>query len=1480
MRKILIVLLSTLISFTTLTVNIAADEYEEPQVVEEIKQEDTTIPDTVVVEEEKATEVVEITPKTKSEEEVEKTTEEITEVVEIEEQIIEEETPEIVVEEETAVEEEEEEIIEVVEIQEQVTPEEEVVVQEQPTENKETKEETVTKQETKQETIEETKSQDFLSDVKEGFSTQNKLMASLSSPLMAFPTLGKGNTHTLTFDPNGGTVTPTTKEISNGTEIGELPTPTNEGHNFLGWFTSKEGGKEVTSSSKFNNDTVIFAHWETIAANYTVTIDLDDGTVDKAPDDWTGSGDTYTKVFAGGTSIVDIVDEWSSATITKESKKFNGWDVTTGSLSSATTITAQYIDASATTYTVTFDLAGGTATAPSGWSGSAGTYTKDFEEGTLISTIIADWNGITPTKTNYEFASWSYTDTTTLTGALSVTATYTESVGNLDINKAETNCKINCASKANQNSEVTFTVIPNEEYEITFIKVVNDNNSKEITYTATGNTNEYKFTMPNKSVTITATASLKTYSITKDVDEYVEINIADDLTTAAKGTEVTFTLKLDDYCSLTDRYPTVTSPVELTEDKGTYSFTMPGNAVTITAKAAINTHVVTIDLASGSIDTPIGWVLNDNVYTKTINEGTSISDIVTDFSLATKEGYALTGWSISTGILENDITITAQWLKLFTVTYKANNGGDAFAEHSGLKEPHTVLANTFTNGEKLFTYWSENQDGTGSRYEVGSEITEDTTLWAQWADKVTITYNGNDADTGSVPADQVVAKGSDVSILGNEDGLTKAGKLFAYWVDGAGEIYKPGKVYTITGDLELSAYWADPVTITYKANGATGGTVPTTQTVALDSTFAIASNSGNLVKEGYYFAGWCEDFEGKGEIYLVGEAVTATGDMTLYAVWSDSFTTIRYYANNGKGEYYETDKNVPKIEAYTLLEDNTTTNFEYADHIFIGWGYAEDSINPIKTINTITRTKVYAIWAETCTFKYHENVAGTEKTFTVENVPEIRNYEIRRDNCDGFNGGTFAGWGITSDATNPVITVDTTQYHDVYAIWQGKKEYVAKFYSYTEYNEEGGVLIENPTPIFSVAKIKGPAKGSEPILVNVDYEKINSDFNLFNKKGEFVGTFLQIKGQHTTEALTPDENDDLSVYVNYLKGENIIDILVDLRGDYLIKYYDSDGSEITKLRTVVDESEKGNVTLATASDVTAAGVERDGFNFEGWYTEPSYINKKTTTSFAEKGVKEFYAKWEPVPGEEKEGNIETIDVEVTDVEIKDTVKVVTVEEPTVAEMEHILGLTGNKWLIKEYEQLGETIDIWVEVTHTNTTSGIYNEMLSRIEGEGGIDPVFFDAELFVGHHDGTNYPIHEPGCMITVSVIMSAEAVEKVYKEGEDREYWLLRSHIDGESVEYDKIPVISITKIEEGANQGDYIVTFETDKFSTYALYATSETPVIHRHHRIPKTGVDAVGTLTIDAYPTMTILSSALYAIICEIREKKEKFSKKNKK
>lgn len=70
-----------------------------------------------------------------------------------------------------------------------------------------------------------------------------------------------GNPFTITFNANGGTVSPSTKSVPNGNPFGTLPTPTRSGWVFDGWYTAATGGTKISVTAKPSSSQTVYAHW-------------------------------------------------------------------------------------------------------------------------------------------------------------------------------------------------------------------------------------------------------------------------------------------------------------------------------------------------------------------------------------------------------------------------------------------------------------------------------------------------------------------------------------------------------------------------------------------------------------------------------------------------------------------------------------------------------------------------------------------------------------------------------------------------------------------------------------------------------------------------------------------------------------------------------------------------------------------------------------------------------------------------------------------------------------------------------------------------------------------------------------------------------------------------------------------------------------------------------------------------------------------
>lgn len=117
---------------------------------------------------------------------------------------------------------------------------------------------------------------------------------------------------TITFDANDGTTPDAYVKVVSGSVIGTLPDLTREGYTFLGWYTEKDGGDQVTTSTVITEDLTIYAHWnvtENGNGTYRITFDKNDGSAGVYQVQRVNMGDTASR----------------PAEPTRELYRFTGW---------------------------------------------------------------------------------------------------------------------------------------------------------------------------------------------------------------------------------------------------------------------------------------------------------------------------------------------------------------------------------------------------------------------------------------------------------------------------------------------------------------------------------------------------------------------------------------------------------------------------------------------------------------------------------------------------------------------------------------------------------------------------------------------------------------------------------------------------------------------------------------------------------------------------------------------------------------------------------------------------------------------------------------------------------------------------------------------------------------------------------------------------------------------------------------------------
>ncbi|MDY4172835.1 MAG: InlB B-repeat-containing protein [Evtepia sp.] len=459
----------------------------------------------------------------------------------------------------------------------------------------------------------------------------------------------------------------------------------------------------------------------------------------------------------------------------------------------------------------------------------------------------------------------------------------------------------------------------------------------------------------------------------------------------------------------------------------------------------------------------------------------------------TRDGYTFAGWKLNdttyqpgqTFTITGDTTLTAVWTEIgkVKVTYHLSDSTTEESEpvergnpvelrsSEGLtKEGYTFLGWTPGEKEKIFNTAEDIGDGDlGHLYQPGESLTltdnvDLSPLWVKNELLLThrlLSYRANGGEDSKI-ASTAFLLGKDATHTIVTDEPTREGYTFDGWkIDGEDTVYgKNGtKTYTV-GDANVTfmAQWTanKTFTVTYKANGAEGVTVPTDNTAYQKDATVTVKNG--LTREDYTFNGWNTQADGKGTLYQPGATFTITGDTTLYAMWTANVAhTVTYDLNGGTGtapvdnNTYSPGKTVKVLEGKDLTKEGAQ---------FAGWSTVEykDTLTDLSQVKILygkdgtflmgsEDVKLFAVWAtpEAMSVFYKMNfdftVAGSStrdqiatlpsemffKPSSTVNIKALQPYDLK----DGY---VFCGWSENKDSTttiqdpNITITKDTTLY--------------------------------------------------------------------------------------------------------------------------------------------------------------------------------------------------------------------------------------------------------------------------------------------------------------------------------------------------------------------------------------------------------------------------------------------------------------------
>ena len=671
--------------------------------------------------------------------------------------------------------------------------------------------------------------------------------------------------YTVTWNPNGGSVSPTSTTKTHGSTLGTLPTPTRATdvqytYTFKGWFTAATGGTQVSASTTVTGNVTYYAQWTATPRSYTATFNGNGG--------GTPSPSTITKTYGSELGTLP--------TCSRTGYTFIGWYTASSGgtkISSATKITGTvtyYAQWSINSYTLTYNVNGGNAVSPT---------SKSVQYGSAYGTLP------TPTKSSdaeytYAFAGWY----TAASGGTQVTANTTMGAGNTTIyahwtatrrsytiNYQTTYGSLNRTSQSvayGSKGSCTLTMPSNDaQYTYTFqgwYTAANGGGTKvgssltletpsvtgAATYYAyvTRAVNRYTFTF-NANGGSTPSSS----SITKNYNEAIGT-----LPTCSRAADNTYTYAFAGWfdTAAASGGTQLTTTTKVTSNKTWYArWTATRRSYTInyqTTYGSLNRTSQSVAYGSKGSCT-LTMPSNDAQYTYTFQGWYTAAN-----GGGTKVGSSLTLETPSVTGAATYYAYVTRAVNRYTFTFNANGGSTPSSSSitKNYNEAIGTLPTCSRAADNTYTYafagWFDTAAASGgTQLTTTTKVTSNKTWYARWATATrnyTVTWNGN----GGTPSKSSSSFHYN-DVLGTLPTATRTEHVFKGWSTSASGSVNVNESTKVTEDVTYYAIWQIN---RYEliVNPSRGGTVTGGGTYDYGTKVTLTATPS----DGYHFVKWSD----------------------------------------------------------------------------------------------------------------------------------------------------------------------------------------------------------------------------------------------------------------------------------------------------------------------------------------------------------------------------------------------------------------------------------------------------------------------------------------------------------------------------------------------------------------------------------------------------------------------------------------------
>jgi len=275
--------------------------------------------------------------------------------------------------------------------------------------------------------------------------------------------------------------------------------------------------------------------------------------------------------------------------------------------------------------------------------------------------------------------------------------------------------------------------------------------------------------------------------------------------------------------------------------------------------------------------------------------------------------------------------------------------------------------------------------------------------------KYTVYFNANGGTEGANPPSAVTVDSGTIITLPGKQTMSKDGFSFGGW-NADGTDYGAGDPYTVVGETTLDVRWIPVRTITFNANGATGGDAP--DAVRADSGKIITlPGRGTMVRTGFSFGWWNTNSNGTGASFRGDSAYTVTGNITLYAKWVPVYTVT--YSGNGTTAGVPGEVKADSGSVITLPKAITRDGYSFGWWSTSSYGTGT-KYNPDEFYMVTGNTYIYVKWIPIYTVTFNNNGATSGTAPDTMKVDSGTVITLPGQGNIAKTNNHFGGWSTTS----------------------------------------------------------------------------------------------------------------------------------------------------------------------------------------------------------------------------------------------------------------------------------------------------------------------------------------------------------------------------------------------------------------------------------------------------------------------------------